>query len=103
MKIKSVLTLGFGLGMFLTGCGPDLPFTAKYTSPNQVIIMYQGKQYTLERYGISAPVPFGYRFEEDGDLDLTIDGKLYEVESPYDVDRKKVKKKKKKTVQNKKR
>lgn len=81
------------LGGFLAGCGPDLPFTAKYTSPNQVIIMYQGKKYTLERYGIPASVPFSYRFEQDGDLDLTINNKLYEVDSPYDRDKKKKKKK----------
>ena len=72
-----------GLGLCLTGCGPDLPFSARYTSPDQVIINYQGKQYILNRYGIPSSVPFSYRFEEDGDLDLTINGKLYEVDSPY--------------------
>lgn len=90
------------LGGGLVGCGPDLPFTAEYTSPNQVVIQYQGKEYTLERYGIPASVPFGYRFEEDGDLDLTINDKLYEVDSPYDRDKKKIKKKVKKKVQKKK-
>lgn len=58
--------------------------------------MYQGKKYTLERYGIPASVPFSYRFEQDGDLDLTINNKLYEVDSPYDRDKKKKKKIKKK-------
>ncbi|MCI5150879.1 MAG: hypothetical protein D3916_16100 [Candidatus Electrothrix sp. MAN1_4] len=86
------------LGFSLAACGPDLPFTAEYTSPNQVIITYQGKQYTLNRYGIPASVPFSYRFEDDGDLDLTVDGKLYEVDSPYDRDKKKKKKGKEKTV-----
>lgn len=57
--------------------------------------MYQGKKYILERYGIPASVPFSYRFEQDGDLDLTINNKLYEVDSPYDRDKKKIKKKKK--------
>ena len=90
------------LGVCLVGCGPDLPFTAEYTSPNQVIIQYQGKQYILERYGIPTPVPFSYRFEDDGDLDLTINDELYEVDSPYDIDKKKKKKKvKKKTVKKK--
>ncbi len=98
MKGKKKVLLGMFLGICLVGCGPDLPFTAEYTSPNQVFIQYQGKQYTLERYGIPASVPFSYRFEEDGDLDLTINDKLYEVESPYDLDKKKIKKKIKKKV-----
>ncbi len=96
MKVKNILTLGIGgigLGICLAGCGSDRPFSAEYTSPNQVVIIYQGKQYTLDRYGIPASVPFSYRFEDDGDLDLTIDGKLYEVDSPYDRDKKKVNKK----------
>ncbi|MCW5207593.1 hypothetical protein VU11_02790, partial [Desulfobulbus sp. US2] len=95
-KVKNILTSGIGgigLGICLVGCGSDRPFSAEYTSPNQVVIIYQGKQYTLDRYGIPASVPFGYRFEDDGDLDLTIDDKLYEVDSPYDKDKKKVKKK----------
>ncbi|MCI5165105.1 MAG: hypothetical protein D3903_03180 [Candidatus Electrothrix sp. GM3_4] len=108
MKGKNILTLGIGLGLglgvCLAGCGSNRPFSAEYTSPNQVAIIYQGKQYMLNRYGISSSVPFSYRFEDDGDLDLTIDGRLYEVDSPYDIDKKKkkVKKKaKKKTVKKK--
>ena len=95
MKGKKItasgIVLGICLGSFLAGCGPERPFSAKYTSPNQVIITYQGKQYTLNRYGIPASVPFRYRFENDGDLDLTIDGELYEVDSPYDRDKDKKK------------
>ena len=105
MKVKNILILGvggIGLGICLAGCGPDRPFSAEYTSPNQVVIIYQGKQYTLDRYGIPASVPFGYRFEDDGDLDLTIDDKLYEVDSPHDKDKKKVKKKIKKKMDKKK-
>ncbi|CAK8718375.1 hypothetical protein KKHLCK_07545 [Candidatus Electrothrix laxa] len=106
MKGKNILTLGIGLGLglgiCLAGCGSERPFSAEYTSPNQVVIIYQGKQYTLNRYGIAASVPFGYRFEDDGDLDLTVDGRLYEVDSPYDIDKKKVKRKiKAKTVKKK--
>jgi hypothetical protein len=99
MKGKNILTLsiglGLGLGLCLAGCGSERPFSAEYTSPNQVVIVYQGKQYTLNRYGISPSVPFGYRFEDDGDLDLTVNGRLYEVDSPYDrdKDKKKIKKK----------
>ena len=108
MKGKNILTLGLGLrlslglglGICLISCGSERPFSAKYTSPNQVVIIYQGKQYTLNRYGISPSVPFGYRFEDDGDLDLTVGDRLYEVDSPYDrdKDKKKVKKKTKPTT-----
>jgi hypothetical protein len=102
MKGKSILTLGIGLGLALgsclAGCGSERPFSAEYTSPNQVVIVYQGKQYALNRYGIAASVPFGYRFEGDGDLDLTVDGRLYEVDSPYDIDKEKKETVKKKPV-----
>lgn len=101
MKVKKILALGISLGILLAGCGSERPFSAKYTSPNQVIITYKGKQYTLNRYGVAASVPFEYQFEADGDLDLTIDGKEYEIDSPYDRDKKKkkvVKKAVKKTV-----
>lgn len=57
-------------------------------------VTYQKRQHVLNRYSASAPVPFQYRFEEDGDLDLLIDGTTYEVDSPYDRDRAKNKKKK---------
>ena len=92
MKGKTILAsgigFGFGLGILLTGCGSEQPFSARYTTPNQVVITYQEKQYTLNRYGISTSVPFAYRFEEDGHLDLMIGGKLYEVDNPYDKDKK---------------
>jgi hypothetical protein len=80
--------------LFLTlSCSQEnRPFQAKYLSPNQVLITYQGKQYTLNRYGVSAQTPFQYRFEPDGDLDLFIGGSSYDVDSPYDIDRKKYKK-----------
>ena len=102
MKGKKLFVLSAGVGIFLTGCWSDRPFSAKYTSPNQVIITYQGKQYTLNRYGIPPSVPFQYRFEDDGDLDLSIDGKLYEVDSPYDRDKKSRKDEGKKTKRMKK-
>ncbi|MCI5146973.1 MAG: hypothetical protein D3923_15985 [Candidatus Electrothrix sp. AR3] len=77
----------------LSGCGPDLPFEANYTSKNRVVITYQGKQYALERYGIPMQqAPFTYRFEKDGDLDLTLNGQTYDIDSPYDIDKKKKKK-----------
>jgi len=86
----------------IAGCGDGLPFEAEYTSKNRVVITYQGKKYILERYGIPTQAPFTYRFEDDGDIDLTIDGRIYDVDSPYDRDKKKKKKviKKKSTSKN---
>ncbi len=98
MKINKLLAVCVGMGacLYVFGCSPNLPFEAKYTSRNQVIITYKGKQYTLDRYGIPTRAPFTYRFEDDGDIDLTIDGQVYDVDSPYDRDKKKTKKKIKK-------
>jgi hypothetical protein len=102
MKISKFRAVCIGIGICISGCGPELPFEAEYISPNQVIVTYQGKQYTLDRYGTPTQTPFTYRFEDDGDIDLTIDGQVYDVDSPYDRDRKKVKKTtKKKTVKKK--
>ena len=49
-------------------------------------IEYQGKRYRLNRYSQSGVLPFDYSFESDGDLDLVINGREYEIESPYDRD-----------------
>jgi hypothetical protein len=72
----------------MAGCSSEPPpFEAKYLSPDQVLVVYQDRKHVLNRHGGAAPVPFTYRFEEDGDLDLLIDGRSYEVDSPYDRDR----------------
>lgn len=85
--------------LLLNSCGGEKrPFTAQYTSQNDVLITYGGKQYHLNRFKRSVGLPFEYSFESDGDLDLRIDGKNYEVDSPYDTDKKK---KTKKTVKKK--
>lgn len=74
----------------MTACGgcssEPPPFEAKFISPDQVVVTYQGREHILNRHGGSAPVPFKYSFEEDGDLDLLIDGRNHEVDSPYDRD-----------------
>ncbi|WP_417910254.1 hypothetical protein [Candidatus Electronema sp. PJ] len=87
-----------------TGCSQEpLPFAAVYTSRDTVAVTYQGKQYLLNRYSSSAQTPFRYRFEDDGDLDIFINGKEYDVDSPYDIDSKKATKSlKKKTPERRK-
>ena len=61
-----------------------------------VDISYKGKLYRLKRFGHRVSTPFEYRFESDGDLDITVAGKTYDIDSPYDIDSSKTAKKKKK-------
>lgn len=88
----------------ITACSTEKrPFEAQYTSRNSVIITYQGQKYFLNRFTPTAGVPFDYSFERDGDLNLVINGKDYEVDSPYDRDKKKkIKKTVKKKIKKKK-
>jgi hypothetical protein len=95
---KSWQLLAGGLCCVCTAAGcdrNDRPFTARYISENQVIVTYKNTSYTLNRYGLPARTPFRYRFEPDGDLNLFIGGTEYDVDSPYDIDRKKRRTKKK--------
>ena len=99
------MTIAGVFSLFLTlSCSPEeRPFQAKYLSANQVLVTYQGKQYTLNRYGVSAQTPFQYRFEPDGDLNLFMGENSYEVDSPYDIDQKKRKKRTKSSTKKKQR
>lgn len=84
----------------LNGCsGEKRPFEVQYTSPNDATITYKGNVYQLNRFRPASNLPFDYEFENDGDLNLVVDSKEYEIESPYDIDKKK---KKTKTVKKKK-
>ncbi|MDH3349695.1 MAG: hypothetical protein OEM02_16535, partial [Desulfobulbaceae bacterium] len=87
-----------------SGCGEGRPFTYRYTSAQEVIITYQNRNYTLTQGKLNSDTPFNYEFEADGDVDIVLKGKHYEIDSPYDKDKKKSKKKvvkKKKTVKQK--
>ena len=90
--MSAVLTLV----ILFWGCGENLPFAYRYLSANQVQIEYQGNTYHLNRFGPKSNTPFKYRFEPDGDLDIMIAGKTFDIDSPYDIDSPKSKKKKKK-------
>jgi len=85
---------------FLTGCGEDPPFEYRYLARDVVVVDYQGTQYRLTPEREQDDLPFTYEFEPDGDLNLELDGREYEIESPYDVDL--LKKKKRKTSSRKK-
>lgn len=97
--MKTTLHFTIALLFFLTfafGCGQEKrPFEYRYTAKDRVVISYQGKDYQLVQFRPAPNVPFSYEFERDGDLNLTIDGKTYEIDSPYDKDKKKKKDKKK--------
>lgn len=87
--------------LLLGSCSSEKPFTAKYVSATEVIVSHLGKDYRLTRFTSPATVPFGFRFEDDGDLDLFFGDDHYEVDSPYDIDSKPRKKKVKKSVKRK--
>lgn len=104
MKQFSLLVLLTAF-FFVAGCsGEKRPFTAEFNGKDNVDITYKGKKYTLNRFIPVGNVPFEYSFESDGDLDIEIEGKSYEVDNPYDIDTKKTAKKevKKKRVVKKK-
>ena len=97
---KKILTFLFpacfalGLIFILSGCGEGRPFSYRYTSAQEVIITYQNRDYTLTQGKLNPDTPFSYEFEPDGDVDIVLEGKHYEIDSPYDKDKKKTKKKK---------
>lgn len=97
-------SIRFLLPVFLlvvAGCsGEKMPFTYNYKSASVVEINYNGKSYVLQQFGPRIDTPFKYEFEPDGDLDITVAGKSYDIDSPYDRDvkKKKVVKKVKKPV-----
>lgn len=98
-RIALVTTL---ITFLFMGCGQDLPFEYRYTSANTVQIKYMNSFYELNRFGPRTNTPFQYAFEPDGDLDITIAGKTYDIDSPYDIDTKKKSSSKKKKRKKKK-
>lgn len=89
------------VAVLLCSCSSEKPFTARYVSASEVIVSYLGKDYRLNRFTQPKTVPFGFSFEADGGVDLQFGNDHYEVDSPYDRDKKSTKKKKKKTVKKK--
>ena len=89
------------IALSLPGCGDGRPFDYRYTSPREVIITYKNHDYTLNMEKENNDTPFSYEFEADGDVDIVIEGKRYEIDSPYDRDKKKKKTKKKSSTKKK--
>ncbi len=92
-RIVSICLVGFFF-LLTIGCGQDLPFEYRYLSANVVQIQYMDQLYELNRFGVKIDAPFDYEFESDGDLDVMIAGKRYDIDSPYDIDKPKTTKKK---------
>ncbi len=89
MQLRTQHLLCFSVLLALSACNREQPpFETKYTSPNDVMVTYQGKNYHLNRFQKKGCLPFQYNFENDGDLDLMLNGKEYEIDSPYDRDKK---------------
>ena len=99
--MRDIFTTALAVAFLATGCGQDRPFDYQYLSANQVRVDYSGKSYVLNRFGPRVNTPFEYAFEADGDLDVTIGGKTWDIDSPYDIDTSKSKKKKKKSTSKK--
>ncbi|MEN8199722.1 MAG: hypothetical protein ABFR63_06570 [Thermodesulfobacteriota bacterium] len=99
--MKKIL-YGLGLTLFLlSACNNSpWPFSYQYTSQDQVVVEYLGEKYTLDRHRKNLDTPFEYAFEADGDLNILLERRKYEIDSPYDVDsgkKKKSRKSKKRT------
>jgi len=63
----------------------------RYLSADTVEIMVAGVVYPLTMDGPRVRTPFGYEFEDDGDIDIRVGGKIYDIDSPYDYDPVKIK------------
>lgn len=87
--LRFPIAMLLGIALLLSGCGEGRPFSYHYTSAKQVVITYKNISYPLTMGGKNPPTPFTYEFEPDGDIDITIEGKTYEIDSPYDRDKKK--------------
>lgn len=101
-KLLLVLIFAFISSIFLSACGgggerefeEEGPLKYRFLSSAKVEVVYGGKTYMMNRYGDN-DVPFRYDFEDDGDLNIYIGGRSYDLDSPYDIEYKKKKKKKK--------
>ena len=99
LKIATVLAIG---GFFLlSGCdsapsnyslsAPDQgliyegPFAVRYLTSKSAEVKYAGQTYQISDGINHSEYPFQYAFEEDGDIDLILNGREYEIESPEDA------------------
>ena len=80
MGKKIIVFLLTFLFLITIGCGQDLPFEYQYVSANMVQIKYLNSVYELSRYGDKINAPFEYEFEADGDLEIIIADKAYDID-----------------------
>jgi hypothetical protein len=90
----------FFLMFFTFGCDstPRAPtfkqmgsFEYRFSECREVVIKYQGQLYTVRQNDgydgdrFNQTLPFVYEFEDDGDLDIRINGRDYDLDSPCDI------------------
>lgn len=61
------------------------PFAVRYLTSRSAEVKYAGQLYQISNTVNHDEYPFQYSFEDDGDIDLILDGIEYEIESPEDV------------------
>lgn len=99
LKIASVFAIGSVL--FLAACEPNSenysrpssdrgliyegPFAVRYLTSKSAEVNYDGKTYQISNAINHSEYPFQYLFEDDGDIDLTLNGREYEIENPEDA------------------
>lgn len=91
----------FFLMFFTFGCDstPRAPtfkqmgsFEYRFSECREVTLKYKGETYILRQNDnldgdrFNQTLPFVYEFEDDGDLDIRINGRDYDLDSPCDID-----------------
>ena len=64
-------------------------FKYKFTGPESAIIMVNGEKYHIKQNDINdgrpyPDLPFSYEFEDDGDVDIELYGRRYDLDNPAD-------------------
>jgi hypothetical protein len=91
----------FFLSIFMVACDstPRAPtfkqmgsFEYRFSECREVVIKLKGQLYTVRQNDgydgdrFNQTLPFVYEFEDDGDLDIRINGRDYDLDSPCDID-----------------
>ena len=98
--LKFTTALVIGGVFFLVGCEPNSdnyshsssdqgvihegPFEVRYLTSQSAEVKYEGRLYQISNAVNHDEYPFRYSFEDDGDIDLILNGREYEVENPED-------------------
>lgn len=83
-----VRILLFSILLLVPGCGgsepgPDVTYA---DGGKTAIVELEGKRYELRCGGENPPVPFTYSFEDDCEINIVYQGRVYDFDSPYDTE-----------------